>query len=169
MKKVICTALIFLFSIIFIALIFGVFQFMLLGDLELRHEFGFDKDDYIIIDEYDSHGGLQGEGSYRLIMDCSQSRKKALKRVAGWNRLPLSENLRLIMYGGEKNGVEYAYDLASDAKIPEINNGFYKFINRNPNAADKYSDDIFAAHSFNFSLAIYDLDADILYYYKYDT
>lgn len=169
MKKVICIVSIILFSVIFIALIFGVFQFMLSGDLELRYEFGFDKDDYIIIDEYDSHGGFQGEGSYRLILDCSQSREKALKQVADWNRLPLSENLRLIMYGGEKDGVEYAYDLASDAKIPEINNGFYKFINRSPNATDKYSDDIFSAYSFNFSLAVYDSDADMLYYYKYDT
>ena len=74
------------------------------------------------------------------------------------------------MYGGEKNGVSYAYDLAEEAHWPIINNGVYKFVDRHSEAVDKSDDaSLFERHSYNFSIAAYDLDTNILYYFEFDT
>lgn len=131
---------------------------------------GFYKEDFSIIDESDSHSGPLGDGSYRLILDCSRNKEKAMENIKGWARLPLSENLNLIMYGGEKDGVSYGFDLAEDAKMPQISNGFYRFYDRHSKSTDSSDDsELFNRYSFNFSLAVYDTDTDILYYFEFDT
>ena len=89
--------------------------------------FGFSKKVFTIEEEADTHGGFHGDGSYYLILDCSENKEKALENLSGWTELPLSENLNLIMYGGEKDGMTYSYNLAEKAKIPEIENGYYYF------------------------------------------
>ena len=65
---------------------------------------------------------------------------------------------------------EYEYSIAWDNGIPLIENGYYYFINRHTNAAGRDSDeDLFDVVSFNFSLALYDCDEDMFYYYELDT
>ena len=64
--------------------------------------FGFHKSDFKVVEEHDTHGGFHGDGSYYLILDCTNNKEKALKNLADWPELPLSKNLELIMYGGEK-------------------------------------------------------------------
>ena len=56
----------------------------------------------------DTHGGFLGDGTYYLILDCSERKEQATELIKDWKPLPLTENLQLIMYGGEKNGVSYA-------------------------------------------------------------
>ena len=132
--------------------------------------FGFAKRDFSVVEELDTHGGFHGEGSYRLILDCSENKQDALENVCGWNTLPLSENLALIMYGGHKDGMWYGYNLAEDANIPSIENGYYIFKDRHSDSRDSADDsELFDRHSFNFSIAIYDSDADIMYYFEFDT
>ena len=136
-----------------------------------RYEyFGFAKRDFSVMEELDTHGGVHGDGSYCLILDCSENKQNALENVSGWNTLPLSENLALIMYGGHKDGVWYGYNLAEEANIPAIENGYYIFKDRHPDSRDSTDDsELFNRHSFNFSIAIYDSDADIMYYFEFDT
>ena len=43
--------------------------------------FGFTKKDFSVIEELDTHGGFQGEGSHYLILDCSDDKEKALEIV----------------------------------------------------------------------------------------
>ena len=145
---------------------------------ETTEHFGFAKRDFSVVDELDTHGGFIGDGSYYLILDCSDNRDKALEKVKDWNKLPLSENLNLIMYGGEKDGVTYSLDLAEEAKIPKVENGYYIFEDRYlENPEDRYSENrdtkddswLFDRGSYNFSIAIYDCDTDIMYYFMYDT
>lgn len=132
--------------------------------------FGFSKDDFIVVDEADTHGGFYEDGSYYLILDCSENREKALENVKGWKELPLSKNLNLIMYGGEKDGMTYGYNLAEEAKIPEIENGYYYFCDRHSESTDASDDtNLLTRASFNFTLAIYDSDADRMYYFEFDT
>lgn len=131
---------------------------------------GFSKDDFKVVDEKDTHGGFLGDGDYYLILDCSENKEKALENISDWNELPLSENLQLIMYGGEKDGVAYGYELAKDANMPEIKNGYYCFYDRHSESTEHDDDsELFSRHSYNFSIAIYDSDTDIMYYYEYDT
>lgn len=132
--------------------------------------FGFSKDDFTVVDEADTHGGFHGDGSYYLMLDCSENREKALENVKGWKEFPLSKNLNLIMYGGEKDGMTYGYNLAEEAKIPEIKNGYYYFFDRHSESTDASDDtNLLARASFNFTLAIYDSDADRMYYFEFDT
>lgn len=132
--------------------------------------FGFSKDDFTVVDEADTHGGFHGDGSYYLILDCSENREKALENVKGWKELPLSKNLNIIMYGGEKDGMTYGYNLAEEAKIPEIKNGYYYFFDRHSESTDASDDtNLLARASFNFTLAIYDSDTDRMYYFEFDT
>lgn len=131
---------------------------------------GYAEHDFVVVSESDTHGGFHGDGSYCLILDCSSNREKALETVKGWKPLPLSDNLSLIMYGGEKDGVQYTYLLAKDANIPAVKNGYFYFIDRQAHGTGRYSDsELFNRPSFNFSLNIYDTDTDMMYCYEFDT
>ena len=137
---------------------------------ETTEHFGFAKKDFSVVEELDTHGGFHGDGSYYLILDCSNNKEKALEKVQDWNGLPLSENLNLIMYGGEKDGVTYGYELAEEAHIPKIENGYYIFEDRSAESKDSTDDtELFDRCSFNFSIAIYDCDTDKMYYFEFDT
>ena len=132
--------------------------------------FGFKTSVFTVIDENDTHGGFHGDGSYYLILDCSEKRDQAMELIKDWTPLPLTENMQLIMYGGEKDRVNYGYNLAERAHWPIINNGVYKFVDRHSEAVDKSDDtELFNRYSFNFSIAAYDLDTNTLYYFEFDT
>lgn len=132
--------------------------------------FGFTRRDFSVMEELDTHGGFHGDGSYRLILDCSGNKQEALEIVSGWTPLPLSENLALILYGGFKDGMWYGYHLAEEANIPPIKNGYYIFMDRHSDSVDRADDsELFDRTSFNFSFAIYDSDTDIMYYFEFDT
>lgn len=132
--------------------------------------FGFSEGDFTVISEDDSHGGFHGDGDSLIVLDCSGNSDKAVQIVSDWNALPLSENLQLIMYGGEKDGVNYAYNLAEEAGIPVVTNGCYRFCDRHSQSSNSTDDsELLSRSSFNFSLAIYDADTDTLYYYEFDT
>lgn len=128
----------------------------------LSKHFGFKTSDFIISEEKDTHGGFHGEGSYYLILDCSQNADKARSIVENWTALPLSENLHHVMYDG--------YHFAEKARWPAIENGVYKFVDRQSRSKNSSDDSgILDRYSFNFSIAVYDFDSDILYYFEIDT
>lgn len=132
--------------------------------------FGFSKKDFTIVEETDDHGSFHGDGKYLLVLDCSENKEKAANVLSGWNKLPLSENLELIMYGGRKNGMSYAFYLAEEANIPKIEHGYYFFYDRHSMSKDNRDDaELLDRSSFNFSLGLYDSDADRMYYYEFDT
>ena len=130
--------------------------------------FGFTKKDFFVIEELDTHGGFQGEGSHYLILDCSGNKQKALEIVKDWNKLPLSKNLNHILYGGED--INYEINLAEEAHIPKIVNGYYIFEDSQREDKDNRDDsELFNRSSFNFEIAIYDCDTDRMYYFEFDT
>lgn len=132
--------------------------------------FGFTKKDFSVIEELEDYGGFPADGSHYLILDCSTNKQKALGLIREWNKLPLSENLNLAMYGGEKDGVIYGYELAKEAHMPKIENGYYIFEDRHSESNDCKDDaELLGRHSFNFSMAVYDCDTDKMYYFKFDT
>lgn len=135
-----------------------------------KEYFGFRETDFTVIQAEDSHGGFHGDGTAYAILDCSQNREKARELVADWKELPLSENLSLMFYGGERDGMYYDFDLAAQANMPEVEHGFYCFQDRHSKSTDSSRDaEIFDRGSYNFSLAVYDSDTDRLYYFELDT
>lgn len=130
--------------------------------------FGFTKKNFSVIEELDTHGGFQGEGSHYLILDCSDNKEKALEIVRDWKKLPLSKNLNHIMYGEED--INFEINLAEEAHIPKIENGYYIFVDSQAEGKDNGDDsELFNRYSFNFEIAIYDCDTDRMYYFEFDT
>ncbi len=114
----------------------------------------------------DTHGGFFGDGERAVVFDVSEWEKRE-ETLSSWNDLPLTENLQLIMYGGEKDGMIYGYDLAKNNDIPVITNGKYFFYDR---LHENYSDsDLFSGASFNFTIFMYDNDTQRLYMLEFDT
>ena len=141
-----------------------------LAENKLSKYFSFEASDFVVLEENDTHGGFHGDGSYYLILDCSQNTDKARSIVKNWTSFPLSENVYLVMYGGEKNGENYGYNFAEDAHWPKIENGVYKFVDRHSESKNSSDDsELLDRYSFNFSIAVYDLNTDILYYFEMDT
>ena len=136
----------------------------------LSKYFEFNTSDFAVLEEKDTHGGFHGDGSYYIVLYCSQNADKARSIVENWTTLPLSETLHIVMYGGEKNGINYGYNFAEEAHWPTIKNGVYKFVDRHSESKNISDDsEILDRYSFNFSIAVYDLDSDILYYFEIDT
>ncbi|MBQ8000311.1 MAG: hypothetical protein IJ298_03730 [Ruminococcus sp.] len=126
--------------------------------------FGFDKEEFTIVKETDTHGGFLGDGEYYFVLDCSANAQKARELVSGWKKLPLSDNITHFMPSDEHEDGSYYY------RFPEINNGVYLFYDRHYEAVDPYSDaDYQNRHSVNYSIAVYDYDTERLYYYEHDT
>lgn len=122
--------------------------------------FGFKLTEFTIVEENDTHGGFHGDGTYNLILDCSENSNRAHGIIEDWKELPLSDNLNLVMYS----------NFAKEANWPTIGNGVYKFIDRHSESDNKSDDtNLLRRHSFNFSIAVYDLDTDTLYYFEMDT
>lgn len=133
----------------------------------LDEEFRFSKDDFIVVDELDTHGGFLGDGAYYLTLDCSKNQEKVDELIKDWKPLPLTENLNKALY-------EKHYGAFEEKSLPKIENGFYKFIDRHSDVSKETidaSDDsnIFNRYSYNYTIAIYDLDTQTMYYFEYDT
>lgn len=137
----------------------------------LQREFGFDVSNFTVLQENDSHGGFLGDGVYYITLDCSNNVDKARDIASSWKALPFSEGLNACMYGGEFNGVNYSA-LVDKAYFPKVENGVYKFLDRYSSeyVANREDETLFLTRrSYNFSVAIYDFDADCLYYFEIDT
>ena len=140
------------------------------SDAKNENYLGFSRKGFSVVAEQDTHGGFHGDGFYNLTLDCSKNAEAALKAVENWNAFPLPENLSLILYGGERDGVGYKFNLAEKAKIPAIENGFYCFLDRHSEASNPSDDaDLFDRASMKFSLALYDSDTNRFYYVEFDT
>lgn len=77
-----------------------------------------------------------------------------------WRELPLPEIL-----------IDATGTFDKELKIPEIENGYWFYLDRNIEATDKYNEnDMYnGRYSYNYSIAVFDSDANILYYYELDT
>lgn len=134
----------------------------------IKKSIGLDISSCNIIEDENTHGGFLGDGTYFIKAKCN---KDIIKQVSSWKELPLSNNLKIALYGTESNNEmanENKYQLTE--KIPKIENGYYYFIDRYTDYENKEDDsEIFNRYSFNFTITIYDIDTNTLYYYEIDT
>lgn len=164
MKKCLKILLISLLSLFVIYLIYAF-------TLEERVLMSIEIENYIPIfakmDKKNTHGGVRNEGE--LLEKIYFSEKQAnnfvnrAKENTNWRELPITERLH-------NKVCKYAID--EDMNIPEVSNGYWFVLDRHSKAKDKYNEeDIFEEdrHSNNFTVAVFDIDAKILYIYELDT
>ena len=47
----------------------------------IKDTFGFNKKEFKVLKETDSHRGFHGDGDYVLILDCSENKEKVLREI----------------------------------------------------------------------------------------
>ena len=115
-----------------------------------------------IASEKDTHGGFLGDGDYFAKIICTDKEDSEIK--SEWNELPLTDELRDVMNLVQCDG-KGCKDAYEKYNIPDIENGYYLFVDRHEEKDKKFDE----RASYNFSLGIYDGDNKIIYYYELDT
>jgi len=130
----------------------------------------------IMIENVDTHGGFHGDGQSLAVWKFDDN--SALEQIltdSDWKELPMTDNLEALLYG-----VVYDTGLSiteigpcvdfSEEQLPQIQNGYYYFVDRQAESEMQHSDaQIMERASLNFSIALYDVDTDTLYYIEVDT
>lgn len=117
-----------------------------------------------IVKEKDTHSGFLGDGDYFAKIKCNNLKVSDLTK--SWYTLPLSEELKEVTEMKQCNDKD-CKNIYERYNIPSIDNGYYYFLDRHPDS--KNNKDINNRSSYNFTLAIADLDNSIIYYYELDT
>ena len=112
--------------------------------------------------EIDTHGGFHGDGeSYVKVYFSDNQAEKFISKIKTnihWQELPMPEILQ------KHNTIN------EEIKIPEIEKGYWFFIDRHNKTINKYDySGIFDRASYNYSIAVFDTFSNILYYYALDT
>ncbi len=114
----------------------------------------------------DSHDGFHGDGECVVKVYLSKQQaekfKDKIEKNNHWKQLPMPDKLQMI------TGARIDKDMC----VPIVKNGYYFFIDRHSEADDKYNPyemyGEFRASS-NYTVAVFDTDENILYYYELDT
>lgn len=116
--------------------------------------------DGILLQSEDSHGGFLGDGLAYAEVRCSLD----MPESEYWHELPLSDDLSKLI---SRNGL---LDSGAGRSLapPETENGYYFFMDEFDGDSPDDSQ-VLGRHSYNFTLAIYDADSNVLYYYELDT
>lgn len=126
----------------------------------------------------DSHGGFHGDGQLFISISFPDSHiAEELSEKNAWCSLPLSETLTALVYGIQTETSQtgpYLKDQSGDPLFPEMRYGYYYFIDRQPrqpfqNAGGHDDTNILDRYSLNFTIAIYDIETNTLYYAELDT
>ena len=125
------------------------------------------------ISNYDVHGFF-GDGTTCIKLSFSDNTcLNQIKENLSWHALPLSDNLFTLIYGTDdrENSVgPYIIDSNSNPLVPKIENGYYYFTDRHSESSNNQDDtDLLKRSSINCTVAIYDMDTNMLYYCTLDT
>lgn len=140
---------------------------------KIGNELGLDLSGGTIVAAKDSHGGFHGDGiSWTVIQFDDDKWKNLMEKNKNWNAFPLNETAQSLLYGYEfHDGMcgPFLTDEDGNTLIPPIENGYYRLKDRQVRNEDASGVDLIHRSSFNFDIAVYDLDSRILYYGKMDT
>ena len=130
-----------------------------------------------IVSSIDSHGGFHGDGSTYIETTFTDIESKTIietiENSSSWYKLPLTDNLKTLVYGKKNDHEEtgpYVTNNEGDTLFPVVEKGYYFFLDRHSDRKDKRDDtNILNRYSYNFTIAIYNIDNQTLYYYELDT
>lgn len=128
-----------------------------------------------ILESYDDHDKFLGDGVRYLVLQYSNDQiEKEIREAEHWHTLPLSKNLETFL-GRTKGLFENIYP---DKTLPLPEKGYYFFMDRftedfrskdNQNKVSFDDSKLLERHAYNSTLAIFDAEKNILYYYEIDT
>jgi len=141
---------------------------------EISKTIGVDVSAGEVISESDTHGGFHGDGDTVVVIQFADtSFSDQIKDNEEWNAMPLTENLITLVYGIHTETSSIGPMIHSGDNVPvvpEIENGYYYFRDRHSQSTDPKDDtNVLNRASYNFTIAIFDVDANILYYLELDT
>ena len=120
------------------------------------------------LSSYDTHGG-NGDGTSCTVLDFTDhSLAGQLQDASDWTPFPLDPTAQALVYGISEDTVSigpFLTDADGAPLVPEIQTGYYRLLDRQNNKKVPLPE----RFSFNFTLALYDTDADRLYVCELDT
>ena len=120
-----------------------------------------------IVQEKDTHGGFLGDGDLFVKLDCSNLNNFNLS--SNWKKLPVSSEINEIM-NMKQCSIDDCLNVYEKYDIPNNINGYYYFLDRHSSSLNEFDDsDLNNRGSYNFTIALFDIDNKILYYYELDT
>lgn len=121
----------------------------------------------------DGHGGFHGDGVSSVVIQFGdEAFARSIEGGEGWLPLPFGETVQALAYGYEFEDGKYGPFLTDEegrALLPEIENGCYWLRDRQAEDDRAPDVDMIQRASLNFTLAVYDTDNRMLYYYEMDT
>ncbi len=139
----------------------------------ILNEIGIDVSDGNEISNLDTHGGFHGDGTTYIALNFADDKVlEQIKDSDRWKKFPLDETVETLVYGmSDETGSigPFLTDGEGNALIPDIQDGYYLLIDRQPKQDGATRADILHRYSFNFTLGLYDVDTDTLYFCKLDT
>lgn len=141
---------------------------------EISNMIGVDVSVGEVVSESDSHGGFHGDGDRIIkIQFADTSVSDLIKDNKKWSAMPLTENLTALVYGlhTENSSIgPMIHDGNNVPVVPEIGNGYYYFQDRHDQSMDPKDDtNVLSRASYNFTIVLFDMEANILYYLELDT
>lgn len=114
-----------------------------------------------VISDVDIHSSFLSNGERMVTVSLAQTDVGEKIAASGvWRDLPLNDTL---------SGFT-EYPISENIDVPEPENGRYLFFDRHSEAADPHDETAFADRdSYNFTVAVYDSDSEMLYVYELDT
>ena len=128
-----------------------------------------------LLEYRDSYGGFHGDGELAAVMTLPESIASHAESMMSfgapwWHGLPLSRDAELALYGG-MDGDTYRNPLFTDENghplALEVTKGWYYLYDAQGQPYLEQS--LFSRPSFNFCLALYDIETRTLYYFQLDT
>lgn len=112
----------------------------------------------------DTHSGFHGDGmTFAVFSFEDDTVKTAIEHSDTWRDLPLSDAAKRLSEG-------CIYDANGKALIPPVTNGRWFFLDRHSDCTDPTDEKAALGRaSFNFTFAVYDSDAKLLYVTEFDT
>lgn len=141
---------------------------------EISRNLGTDVGGGEIVSQSDNHGGFHGDGTTVVEIQFTDSAfAEQMEENGEWNALPLTENLTALVYGIHNEDSSIGPMIHGGdciPVIPEIENGYYYFLDRHSQSTNPKDDSgVLDRASYNFTIAIFDTDQQILYYMELDT
>lgn len=121
----------------------------------VSRKIGIDVTDGDLYFGFDDHGGFHGDGTTYLEIRITVPIDTVISENSDWQRFPAPKMIELNVC---KMGIDKHRGDCEDL-IPEINNGWYFFIDSSPEYAGDF---------LNFTVAAYDSDSKVFYFCKHD-
>lgn len=132
----------------------------------ISESLGIDVSKGAVVQSYDDHSGFHGDGTtYAVLSFKDDALEQAISAPGGWHKLPLTENLQTLIYGTRTDTSVHGPFIG--ITVPKVENGYWCFYDRQGETADDGG--VLSRGSYNYTIAMYDADADRLYYCEYDT